>query len=178
MKKMIFWALALTPVSLFAQNNNFTLKLNITKYNAPAKAYFFYALDGKSKLDSASVIKGEATFNGNIIEPAMASLIVDPHGIGLHNLNSTNTDKFNFFIESGKIDINAKDSVKHATVIGSKINGEYLEYKKTVATEFKTKNDVVLALNNLSPEQKKDSTFRNMLSARYEKASNDIRRQR
>jgi peroxiredoxin len=175
MKRIILWALASMPVAVLAQNNSFTLKIICTKYNVPAKAYFFYALDGKTITDSALINNGIVQFQGTVHEPAMASLVIDPHGVGRDKLRPTNTDALNFFIESGNIGINAKDSVKYATVIGSKVNDEYLEYKKLVASEFKIQNDVVVTMSNASPEKRKDTTFINYLKAKYEKAANDIK---
>jgi peroxiredoxin len=175
MKRIILWTLAFMPVTVLAQNNGFTLKINITKYNVPAKAYFFYALDGKTITDSALINNGIVQFQGTVPEPTMASLVIDPHGVGRNNLRPTNTDAFNFFIESGNIVINAKDSVKYATVIGSKVDDEYLDYKKLVAPEFKIQNDVVVTMSNVSPEKRKDTTFINYLKANYEKAANDIK---
>jgi peroxiredoxin len=175
MKRIILWTLAFMPVTVLAQNNDFTLKINITKYNVPAKAYFFYALDGKIITDSALINNGIVQFQGAVHEPTMASLVIDPHGVGRDKLRPTNTDALNFFIESGNISINAKDSVKYATVIGSKVNDEYLDYKKLVAAEFKIQNDVVVTMSNVSPEKRKDTTFINYLKTEYEKAVNDIK---
>jgi peroxiredoxin len=175
MKRIILWTLAFMPVTVLAQNNSFTVKINVTKYNVPAKAYFFYALDGKTIIDSAVINNGIVQFQGTVHEPAMASLIIDPHGVGRDKLRPTNTDAVNFFIESGNIGINAKDSVKYATVIGSKVSDEYWNYKKLVAPEFKIQNDVVVTMSNVSPEKRKDTTFINYLKAKYEKAANDIK---
>lgn len=174
MKRIILWTLAFIPVTVLAQNDSFTLKINVTKYNVPAKAYFFYALDGKTITDSALINNGLVQFQGTVHEPTMASLIIDPHGVGRDKLRPTNTDALNFFIESGNIGINAKDSVKYATVIGSKVNDEYLDYKKLVASEFEIQNDVVVTMINVSPEKGKDTTFINYLKAKYEKAAADI----
>jgi len=175
MKRIILWTLAFSPVTVLAQNDSFTLKINIPTYNVPAKAYFFYALDGKTITDSAVINNGIVQFKGTVHEPTMASLVIDPHGVGRDKLRPTNIDAFNFFIDSGNIDINAKDSVKYATVIGSKVTDEYLDYKKLVAPEFKIQNDVVVTMSNASPEKRKDTTFRNYLAATYEKAANDIK---
>jgi len=175
MKRIILWTLAFMPVTVLAQNNGFTLRINVTKYNVPAKAYFFYSLDGKTITDSALINNGIVQFRGTVHEPTLASLIIDPHGVGIHQLRPTNIDALNFFIDSGNIGINAKDSVKYATVIGSKVNDEYLDYKKLVASEFKIQNDVVVTMSNASPENRKDTTFRNYLEATYEKAASDIK---
>ncbi len=175
MKRIILWTLAFVPVTVLAQNNGFTLKINMIKYNVPAKAYFFYALDGKTITDSALINNGIVQFQGTVHEPTMASLIIDPHGVGRNNLRPTNIDAFNFFIENGNIGIVAKDSVKYATVIGSKVSDDYLDYKKLVASEFKIQNDVVVTMCNASPEKRKDTVFTNYLQAEYGKAANDIK---
>ena len=119
MKRIILWTLAFMPVTILAQSNAFTLKINITKYNVPAKAYFFYPLDGKTITDSAFINNGIVQFQGVVNEPTMASLVIDAHGVGRDNLRPNNIDAVNFFIDSGNIGIKAKDSVKYATVIGS-----------------------------------------------------------
>lgn len=174
MKKIILWTLAFIPVTVLAQNNDFTLKINAIKYNVPAKAYFSYGLDGKTITDSALINNGIVQFQGTVHEPTMASLTIDPHGVGRHKLRPTNTDYLNFFIEKGNISINAKDSVKYATVIGSKVTDEYFDYKKLIASEWKIQNNVVLIFTNASPEQRKDTTFMNHLNSEYEKAANDV----
>ena len=175
MKRLILWALTIMPLTMLAQNNAFTININAEKYNLPAKAYLYHVLDGKGKTDSALIKNGVVQFQGTVPEPVMGSLIIDPLGAGLHKLQAGNSDKISFFIESGNIDIKAKDSVKYAVVTGSKFNDEYLDYKRFAAPQFKTQNDVVATLSHLSPEKRKDTTLRNTLLAKYEKAVNDVK---
>ncbi|WP_233276901.1 TlpA disulfide reductase family protein [Mucilaginibacter paludis] len=156
---------------MLAQNNGFSLNINVTKYNTPARAYFSYPLDGKLIVDSAIINNGIVKFQGTVAEPTMASLVIDPHGVGHHKLNPANTDNFNFFIERGNISVIAKDSVKYATVTGSKVTDEYSDYKKLVATEWKIQNDIVLTFSNASPEKRRDTTFMNDLKSKYERVT-------
>lgn len=174
MKKIIL-GLLIFPVAALAQNNSFTVKINVAKYNTPAKAYFSYPLDGKLIIDSASITSETIQFKGTVHEATMASLIIDPHGIGYHKLRPNNTDKLHFFIENGAISIDAKDSVKYATAVGSKVNDDYTDYLKFVAPQFKIQNDVAETMLALTPEQKKDTTLRNGLIAKYNKVIEDIK---
>lgn len=166
--------LASVPLAGLAQEKGFTLTINAAKYNAPAKAYLYYTLNGKGKTDSAFIEHGVATFQGTVPEPTMVSLIIDPHGVGWQQLRPENTDKINFFIENGNTIINAKDAVKDATVTGSTINDDYWNYKKLVAPQFNIQNEIVATLHNLTPEEKKDTIVRKRLTGQYQKAVSDI----
>lgn len=175
MKKIILWTLACIPLTGLAQEKSFTLIINADKYNVPAMAYIYYSLNGKGKTDSALITSGIAEFKGTVLEPTMVSLVIDPHGVGIHQLRPENTDKTNFFIEGGNTSINASDSVKYAIVKGSKIDDDYLDYKRFIAPLFKGQDEAVAVLRNLTPEQKKDTSYRNNLIAKYEKAVTDIK---
>ena len=80
MKRMILLALAIAPIAVWAQSNNFVLKAKIGYDKAPAKAYLLQVINGKKVVDSALIDNGVFQFIGTAAEPAMAQLVLDHYG--------------------------------------------------------------------------------------------------
>lgn len=124
---MILSVLAAAPLFAAAQNSAFTLKGNVANVNAPAKIYLMTFAAGKIARDSAAVNNGAFEFKGDVKGPVYARLILNHNGLGLKDMKSRG-DLLNFYLESGKIVINATDSIKKAVIVGSKINDDNKKY--------------------------------------------------
>nr|WP_121272719.1 TlpA disulfide reductase family protein [Pedobacter schmidteae] len=170
MKKLTLAALILAPAIVSAQTPAYTLKGTIANAKSPAKAYLSYRLNGKSVMDSAMVSNGAFQFNGSTTSPVMAQLILDHKGEGIAKLGRS-ADVLALYIDNGVITVNGTDSVKRATVSGSKINKEFDAYKAFIGAPDKIMAAVNAEYGAASEDKKKDPSFRKELQTRYEKAS-------
>ena len=163
MKKLLLTLLATSPALLFAQNGEYTL-------NAPAKAYLNYMADGKQVMDSTVINKGTFAFKGAVNGPTMARVILDHKGEGLKKLGRA-ADNLVVFLEPANITIAAKDSIKNAAITGSKLNDENAVYMKSLAAPIAEIKAVNVEFGAAPEEKQKDTTYRNAMGARYEKAA-------
>jgi len=171
MRKLLLSLLIASPaLACGQQNGEYTLNGKIGTLNSPAKAYLNYIADEKQVLDSAVITKGSFTFKGIIAGPTMARIILDHKGEGLRKLGRS-ADNEVVYLEPGTITITAKDSVKNASVTGSKLNEENAQYMQFITGPVAE----IRALNTefgAAPEEKqKDDTYRAAMRARYEKSA-------
>lgn len=170
MKKLLLTLLVASPALVFAQNGAYTLNGKIGTLNAPAKAYLTHVSNGKQVVDSAVINKGSFAFKGSVDGPTMARIILDPQGIGMSKLGRT-ADNLVVYLEPAAITVSAKDSVKNAVISGSKLNDESAKYIKYVAAPMAEIKAVNTEFSAASKEKQQDTTYRNAMGARYEKAS-------
>jgi len=170
MKKLLLTLLVASPALLYAQNGEYTLNGKIGTLNAPAKAYLNYIADGKQVMDSTVISKGAFAFKGAVNGPTMARVILDHKGEGLKKLGRA-ADNLVVYLEPASITVSAKDSIKNAAITGSKLNDENALYMKSLAAPI-AEIKAVNAEYSAAPEEKqKDTTYRNAMGARYEKAA-------
>lgn len=124
MKNKFLLAIGLLPTMLFAQEE-FTIKGNIGKLNAPAKVYLQYAEGGQRQLDSAVVKNGVFSFNGVVQNPVEAVVVVSAEGKPLRQLE--NPDYRNIFLSKGVITLKG-ENLKNAKLAGNKINDDLAKY--------------------------------------------------
>ncbi|RQO71996.1 alkyl hydroperoxide reductase [Pedobacter sp. KBW06] len=166
--KIILTTLLAIPFLGYSQNNDYLLTAKIGQLSAPAKAYLSYRLNGNNVLDSVVLDNGTFQFKGVVSDPIRASLILDHTGAGIKNKKKQ--DVLTIYLEKGRIQVNATDSIKKGVVSGPKINMEYLGYKASENYLGK----VMAALNweyeKATKEKRKDPEFQKDLEARYAKA--------
>lgn len=168
MKKIVLTALVLIPLALQAQVK-FTLKGKVGEDNAPAKAYLLYRNGKATVTDSANIKNGAFEFNGTIVQPTLARLIIDHKGVGF--LKTTNTADMNMmYLDAGTINIISKDSLKRAVFPGSTVNADYLKYAQFIAPFKKPLDDLSREYVNTSPEKRKDPEFMKDFQTRREAA--------
>jgi len=173
MKKLLLTLLVASPALLFAQNGEYTLNGKIGTLNAPAKAYLNYMADGKQVMDSTVISKGTFAFKGAVNGPTMARVILDHKGEGLKKLGRA-ADNIVVYLEPAAITVSAKDSVKNASITGSRLNDENAAYMKTLAAPIAEIKAVNTEFGAAPEEKQKDTTFRNAMGARYEKAAGEL----
>jgi len=132
MKRMFIWILTIAPVVGWSQSSNFVLEGKVGAYNAPAKSFLIYFVNGKQVVDSAAITKGIFKFSGTVTEPLQAQLVLDHYGEGLTRLGR-NADATTLYLEKGNIAVAGKDSVKNASISGSKVNNDNNNYKLSIA---------------------------------------------
>jgi peroxiredoxin len=169
MKKELVFALLISPLLTFAQAGNFKIVGKAGNYNAPAKVFLNYKLNGKNVTDSTILKNGAFEFKGSINAPLSANLILDHKGTGFQNLDfKTKQDVFGVYLEKGTINISSPDSLLKSTVTGSKLNEE----SRNLQNMLKPLEAKMRAFNNdyqsASEEQKASSVFNLTLQTRYE----------
>jgi peroxiredoxin len=124
MKKIVLFIITLLPVMAMAQTpDTFTLKSKVGNLNAPSRAYLIYKLGANQVIDSAVITAGNFDFNGQLLNPTNAVLVIDHKGVGFEKLDST-ADVLNFYLDKGEFALSSPDSVSKAQITGSKINDD------------------------------------------------------
>lgn len=165
MKKICLIAWCLLPLSLMAQQN-FNINGNVKGLKADDKVYLFYQVDGQTKTDSAIVQGGGFHFTGKVPQPSQATICLNKNLLVNRAAKGEIVDMFRFYVEQGKLNLNAADSLKHIAVTGSKINDEnkvWQGLRKPAETKL-TALDKEFAM--LTDSQKKDEHVFNGLIAR------------
>ena len=123
MKRIVIILLTFLPAMVFA-GGKFTVQGTIGAYNAPARVYLQYDVDGETITESAKLKNGEFKFNGSVGEvPISAYLIFNPKGDG-----PTSRDYRAFYLEQGIINVTTTDLIANAKVEGPKTNQENERY--------------------------------------------------
>lgn len=163
MKKIILSAALLSPLALMAQLN-FTVKGKVGSLNAPAKAYLAYS---NKIADSADIKDGAFEFKGAVPGITQASIRVKHDNAPVDPKKRVPADALSFYLEAGTINIAAADSIKKATVTGSKVNDDNAKLKAAL----KPVNDKVEVLmkeyGTYTAEQKKDEVFMKPFMEKY-----------
>ena len=159
----------LSPLALMAQLN-FTVKGKVGSLNAPAKAYLAY---GNKIADSADLKDGAFEFKGNVPVVTQASIRVKHDNAPVDPKKRVPVDAIPFYLEAGTINIAAADSIKKATVTGSKVNDDNAKLKALL----KPADDKVAVLmkeyGSYTPEQKKDEVFMKPFMEKYNAANDE-----
>ncbi|MBC9930599.1 TlpA disulfide reductase family protein [Chitinophaga qingshengii] len=161
MKRLFFTALMASPIAMMAQDTTFTIKGSIGKLNAPAKAYLSYFTATDRIVDSVVLKKGSFEFKGNVTSPMMATLAVSHTGEAIQR----NSDALTCYIEPGKIQVIAKDSIKNAVIKNSPINNVYHGYQQLLAPEDAVLKSLDARWAQSTAEEKKGSALRDSLMA-------------
>jgi peroxiredoxin len=124
MKKIFLFLILLLPFMAMAQTEDtFLIKGKIGNLGAPSRAYLIYKLGANQVIDSAIITAGSFDFNGKILNPTNAVLVIDHKGIGFEKLDTT-ADILNFYIDKGEFALASPDSAAKAKITGSKINDD------------------------------------------------------
>ncbi|RFZ92109.1 AhpC/TSA family protein [Mucilaginibacter conchicola] len=147
MKKLLLSAAALLPALAFAQTGKFTVQGQLGKINAPAKAYLQYRKDGKIAVDSTVLKDGKFTFTGDAgATPMSGYLLLNQKGDAMKK----SKDYHSVFLEAGTITVTSPDTLKNATITGTKTNKDNADLQ----VALKPVNDAYAALE----EKQKNAT--------------------
>jgi peroxiredoxin len=172
MKKILVYIITLLPLTAFAQGSYvpspFIINAKVGHLNGPARAYLFYQLGANKIVDSALIVQGSFTFNGNVMDPGQAYLVIDHTGGGESKLDTKTADALSFFIEKGTLTItSATDSVAHAQVTGSEVNTGYRNLMTLLAPVF-SEAKVMAAEESAVPDvQKNTEAYQNTVNEKH-----------
>lgn len=154
MKRIILAFVLQLPILVFAQNN-FSLKGELKNLKETKNLYLIHIEDQREKLDSTKVINGKFDFNVELEKPSIAILLLDHTGNDLTDKQSKK-DVYRFFIEPGKANLNASDSISKSKVDGLPI---FIAHEALIKSTLPIE-DQLLALNKefmTYPENKRSN---------------------
>lgn len=151
-------------MSLFAQKGEYTVKGEVGKLNAPAKAYLAYRTATDNITDSSAIVDGKFEFKGVINAPVKATLVINYKGSGIRSRTAA---QLPIYLETGVIKVTSPDSLKNAKISGSKINAENDSYMKALKPSEDKMNAFNAEFNALPKEKQKDEAVRAPLTIRY-----------
>lgn len=172
MKKIFIYVLTFLPLMAFAQGGSlpapFIINAKIGKLNGPARAYLFYQLGANKIVDSALIVQGSFSFNGNVMDPGQAYLVIDHTGGGESKLDTKTADALSFFIEKGTLTVtSATDSVAQAQITGSQVNTGYKNLMTLLAPVF-AEAKVIAAEESAVPDAQKNSdAYQNAINEKH-----------
>lgn len=136
---MKFVYLLITTVLLysnaFGQNNSFLIQGKADKRFEGKKLYLDYQQNGNSITDSTVIKNGKFTFKGQADEPNYARMVLDTEGVGKLKAQYTG-DRLYFFIGNETYKFNITESLKKATISGSSLHEDFLEYINFIGGDF------------------------------------------
>jgi peroxiredoxin len=158
MKRIFLLILTALPAMVFAQEGKYVVKGTIGTYNAPAKVYLRYSLDGKTAVtDSTTLKNGAFAFSGIVgALPSSAYLLFSEKGTG-----PSYKDYRLIYLEPGTITITspANDLKANAIVRGPKTNTDNENFQLA----YKPINDGQKVIDDkekaATPEQLKSPEF-------------------
>lgn len=167
MNKIFSLIIILFPLLGVAQDSQpFSIKSKVGNLNTPVKAYLVYQLGANRVIDSSQIVNGNFNFNGNLMSPTSAFLVIDHNGAGFNKLDNS-ADVLSFYIDKGDINLSSPDSVSKAQISGSKINDDNKklmgQLKPLIEKAQKLKNQE----NAASPAQQNTSEFQNSMQAKH-----------
>ncbi|WP_207534193.1 TlpA disulfide reductase family protein [Desertivirga arenae] len=168
--KLFITLLSAIPAIGMAQTGPFTLSGKVGNLNSPAKVYLDYMSEGKSMSDSAILKNGVFTFQGKVTGPSYSRIIIAHKGEPKQQV-AYGGDLMLFYMGAEKMTLSSKDSLKYATVKGSKINDEYQAFIKRIGgTMQELTANANAEFSRLSPEQQKDTAFFNVVDRNFRQA--------
>lgn len=170
MKLFKFIALALLPMSAFAQSGEYQVDGKIEKLSKPTKVYLIYRTGKTVTTDSVISNRGTFQFKGQLVDPIKARIIVDHTGTGIKNLKKA--DILEIYLEKGKIDVSSSDSVFRAKISGSLINDENKKLVDLIAP-IVTKQKALAVEYNAAIKAKNEAA-RDEIEKRYDVADNEL----
>ena len=170
MKLFKFIALALLPMSAFAQSGEYKVNGKIEKLSNSSKVYLIYRTGKTVTTDSVISNRGTFQFKGQLIDPIKARIIVDHNGVGIKNLKKA--DILEIYLEKGKIEVSASDSVFRAQISGSPINDDNKKLSDLIAP-IVTKQKALEVEYNAAVKAKNEAA-KDEIEKRFDATDNEL----
>jgi peroxiredoxin len=171
-KHIMTLAAVMTSLSVSAQQ--FTIKGNVGRLNAPAKVYLAYKVNGERVMDSTTITNGQFEFKGTIDGPKEAHIMLKHDDLPEDPIMRPKPDVLGFFLEDKVITLTSKDSVHNAVIKGSPANDDNAK----VTVLLKPYYDKYELLNKeyaaQTEEKKKDTAYLNSLDTRANAIRDEI----
>ncbi|AOM77706.1 TlpA disulfide reductase family protein [Pedobacter steynii] len=166
MKKTLITAICLLPIAAMSQGK-FTVQGKVGNLNAPAKAFIAYRVGQNQVTDSAAIVGGKFTFQGTVNGIAQAQIRVKHDNAAIDPSKRVPADVINFYLEPKAIELTAaKDSVKYATIKGSKVNEDNEKYKLLTKAVNEKGMALMLEYRSKTEEERKDEAYMKTVMSR------------
>ena len=173
MKKFILSISCFLPLALCAQGDKFVLQGKVGNLDAPAKAYLTYNAGGENVADSATIVKGVFEFTGNLEGPTRGNLILSHDGTYNPASRVRPSDVLTLFLEPVKFSLSSTDSIKNASIQGSKVNDDNKKLNASLEPITKKNEALMTEYYALSDEERKSETLIKDFSARASALGNE-----
>jgi len=174
MKRTLIAAICLLPIAGMSQGK-FTVQGKVGNLNAPAKAYIAYRVGSDQKTDSVAIVGGKFTFQGPIAGIAQAQIRVKHNDNVVDPSIRTTPDVLAFYLEPKEIQIiSTTDSIKSATVKGSKVNDDNEKYKALTKTVNAKGAALMAEYRSKTEEERKDEAYMKTVYARDEAIQKEL----
>jgi len=120
--KKMWCILLLSPLSLFAQQFNYTVLGKFPAINKPVMVFLSYEGKLGNNVDSVRMKNGQFEFKGIAERPIYARLLIDVAGKGIYKVKQGY--KRTFYIEPGTVSLVGTDSLINASVTGGVLNND------------------------------------------------------
>jgi len=170
MKLIRFIVLTLFPITALAQSGEYVINGKAGKLSSPAKVYLTYRAEKKTVTDSVTISNGIFRFKGQVTDPVKARIILDHKGVEIKNLKKA--DILEIYLEKGKIEVTALDSVFRAEISGSPVNVENKKLTDLIAP-IVTKQKA-LATKYSAAAKAKDEAAKDEIEKRFDAIDNEL----
>lgn len=126
MKKLFVSALLSLPFFAVAQTISYTIEGAVKNWSGRDTVTLFYVVDGAPKIDTALAMDGKFSFRGSLAEPKTGVL---KHQNPTSRLRP---DAIIVYLEQGKIEVNAIDSIRYARITAGQLNRDFIIYNSTI----------------------------------------------
>jgi thiol-disulfide isomerase/thioredoxin len=160
MKPMLLVLFAVLVAPAYAQVNLSSFELNGDirgMQGDPVTVYYRYTVSGKTIEDSAKVTDGKFRITGKIAEPVIAGLQVHYADAAFKAQPEFNRDYLFVYLDKGRISITGKDKFSGATVEGSAVHNEYMNFNRREATYVKARNELYMQLQEMTAANKQSA---------------------
>ena len=174
MKKIALIAICLLPAAVMAQGK-FTINGKVGNLNAPAKAYLAYRAGQNQVADSAAIVAGKFTFSGPLNGIAQAQIRIKHDNAVADPQSRVPADAIGFYLEPKVIELTApKDSIKYATIKGSKVNEENEKYKSLTKAVSEKGAALLREYRSKTDEQRKDEAYMKTVMSRDDENQKEL----
>jgi peroxiredoxin len=158
LSKIVLVSFVILLVACRDEQNKFSVKATAENLPDSTLVHLQYRLDGETVTDSAYVKDNLFEFTGKIQDPVRATLIIKGD-------SGERPDYLIFYIEKGNILLNSADSLKNATISGSRLNDESKEWGNIVKPVQEALSASYAEYRAAYSEKKDSEEFRNRFDA-------------
>ena len=169
MKKMrLMICIAAFMLAMFSceKNNTYNVTGIIQNVKDGTAVCMLYRMNGENKVDSTHIVNNKFVFKGDFNEPFRVGIVIiheqgfyPPELRGSYSSSDPEPDRLNLYIDKGKTQLTASDSIKNATISKSLLNDQVKQWSEM----YKSIQDEKLARRNFlmaaSEEERNSQEF-------------------
>ncbi|MDA3615275.1 redoxin domain-containing protein [Polluticaenibacter yanchengensis] len=158
--------------------SNLTISVDLSGLNYEAETLYLTYYNTLTKVrynDSVEIAdKKQVSFNTALEEPILAKLTVKAKKQEAENKGRPGSDYIEVYLEKGKIELQVKDSLKHATVTGSRTHEDFTAIQKDLEANRKALSALYTQRSLLYKDKEANEEALKKLSKEIEAENNRI----